>query len=321
MREPILEITGLSKTFCSKSLFGHRRCVYALKNIHLAVYAGETLAVVGESGSGKTTLGRIILGTVAADSGMVVYRGNDLLHLKPKERRRLQQNIQMVFQDPYSSLNPRLSVKTIVAEPLLLYKSKKTRQEIRAQVSELLCLTGLNDTFLDRYPANMSGGQRQRIGIARCLAAEPEFIILDEPTSSLDVSVQAQILNVLIDIKRKKQATYLFISHNLAAVRYIADRVCVLYQGSVCELDDADELYERPKHPYTEYLLSCIPKIGFQNRTDVEDVLPVEKFESGCPFCNKCKYRLAICSRQTPEKTIIGTAEVYCFNPIRYDED
>ena len=326
MTEQLCEIRNLSKTYRSKSILGKTRCVYALKNVTLAIYKNETLAVVGESGSGKTTLARILLGTIKPETGIIEYQKKNLLSLRERERKSIQRNIQMVFQDPYSSLNPKLTVKTIISEPIRLYKTIASKKEILPHIAQLLRLVGLNEEYLSKYPPNMSGGQRQRIGIARSLAVEPEFLILDEPTSSLDVSTQAQILNLLIDIKNKKQITYLFISHNLAVVRYIADRVCVLYDGTVCELGFADDIYERPYHPYTEYLLRCIPKIDFHAQEAAEEkeeaveeaIKPAEKSEEGCPFCNKCKRRIAVCSTKKPEKKRIGATEVYCFNPITY---
>ncbi|MGP1455843.1 MAG: oligopeptide/dipeptide ABC transporter ATP-binding protein [Treponema sp.] len=319
MTEQLCAIRNLSKTYRTKSILGKTRCVYALKNVTLTIHKNETLAVVGESGSGKTTLARILLGTIKPEAGVIEYQTKNLLSLRARDRKNIQRNIQMVFQDPYSSLNPKLTVKTIISEPILLYKTIAEKKEITPHIAQLLRLVGLNEAYLSKYPPNMSGGQRQRIGIARSLAVEPEFLILDEPTSSLDVSTQAQILNLLIDIKRKKQMTYLFISHNLAVVRYIADRVCVLYDGALCELGFADDIYERPYHPYTEYLLRCIPKIDFHTQeTAEEEIKAAEKSEKGCPFCNTCNRRLALCSTERPGKKQIGTTEVYCFNPITY---
>lgn len=317
MNNEIFTIKNLSKTYVNKNIFGKAYKVDALKNIDLSIYENESLAVVGESGSGKTTLGRIILGTVEPSSGTIFFKGDDLFKLSKKEKYKIRQKIQMVFQDPFSSLNPKLKIKNILLEPINLYKTINSKPDAVKHISKILELVGLNDDYLYKYPANMSGGQRQRIGIARSLVVEPEFIILDEPTSSLDVSIQAQILNLLIDLKQSRKITYLFISHNLGVVRYIADRVCVMYEGMICELGKVEDIYNDPKHPYTQYLLSSVPKIDFNKKVETDDQITVkEKNIFGCPFYGKCKYGLDICQKAIPEKQVLEGREVYCFNPI-----
>ncbi len=260
-REVLLEVRGLKMYFPVSQgfLFQRRRgWVRAVDDISFYIRRGETLGLVGESGCGKSTTGRAILQLYRPTAGQVLLAGQDLTRLKGGELRRMRRRMQMIFQDPYASLNPRMTVGSIIAEPLEIHNLArgKAKQE---RVQELLRMVGLNPYFANRYPHEFSGGQRQRIGIARALAVEPEFIVCDEPISALDVSIQAQIINLLEELQAQLGLTYLFIAHDLSVVRHISDRVAVMYVGKLVEIADRNELYERPLHPYTRALLSAVP--------------------------------------------------------------
>jgi oligopeptide transport system ATP-binding protein len=260
-REVLLEVRGLKMYFpVSRGVLFQRRrgWVRAVDDISFYIRRGETLGLVGESGCGKSTTGRAILQLYRPTAGQVLLAGQDLTRLKGSELRRMRRRMQMIFQDPYASLNPRMTVGSIIAEPLEIHNLArgKAKQE---RVQELLRMVGLNPYFANRYPHEFSGGQRQRIGIARALAVEPEFIVCDEPISALDVSIQAQIINLLEELQAQLGLTYLFIAHDLSVVRHISDRVAVMYVGKLVEVADRNELYERPLHPYTRALLSAVP--------------------------------------------------------------
>ncbi|HEY7059132.1 MAG TPA: ATP-binding cassette domain-containing protein [Vicinamibacterales bacterium] len=256
---PILEVRHLSKEFSSRTgLFGHTTTVRAVHDVSFAIERGETFGLVGESGSGKTTTGRCILRLVEPTAGEIVFDGRDVLALARDELRRARRDMQIVFQDPYSSLNPRMRVGTIVEEPLIIHHLG-SKAERRARVRELFDLVGLNPDHLARYPREFSGGQRQRIGLARALALNPSFIIADEPVSALDVSVQAQIVNLLMDLQQRLTLTYLFIAHDLRLVEHICSRVAVMYMGRIVEMAETARLFAAPQHPYTRALLSAIP--------------------------------------------------------------
>lgn len=254
-REKLMEISRLQKSFP----YGRGLSVKAVDDLSFAVYRGETLGLVGESGSGKSTTGRTILRLHEPDGGETIYEGFDINHLDANEMKAMRKHMQMIFQDPYASLNPRMKVQDIIGEALDIHKLAASRQERNARVAELLDLVGLDQSFAQRFPHEFSGGQRQRIGIARALAVNPEFIVLDEPLSALDASIQAQIVELLENLQEQLGLTYLFIAHDLAMVKQISDRVAVMYKGQIVELADAEELFAHPIHPYTKKLLSAIP--------------------------------------------------------------
>jgi peptide/nickel transport system ATP-binding protein/oligopeptide transport system ATP-binding protein len=261
---PLVEVHHLSVHFPVRSGFLQRQTgvVKALDEVSLQIEKGTTLGLVGESGSGKTTLGRVIVRLVDPTSGLVRYNGQEISSLKGAELRPYRKKIQMVFQDPYNSLNPRLRIGTILAEPLEIHFPQMSASDRTARVTELLRLVGLDPTHASRFPHEFSGGQRQRIGIARALAVEPEFIICDEPVSALDVSVQAQIVNLLMDLQEKFNLTYLFIAHDLAVVEHVSDQIAVLEHGKLVEQGSSEKITTQPTHPYTQRLLASIPSLG-----------------------------------------------------------
>jgi len=288
----ILTVTGLKTYFPVRRGFGTaKRFVRAVDGVDLAVRRGRTLGLVGESGSGKTTVGRTILRLIPATAGTVNFAGQDVLSLAGKPLRELRRRIQIIFQDPVGSLNPRMTVADIVGEPLKVHRVVPRRQR-QKRVGQLLERVGLSAAYVRRYPHEFSGGQRQRIGIARALASEPDFIICDEPVSALDVSIQAQILNLLSDLQDELGLSYLFIAHNLAVVEHFADEVAVMYLGRVVEQAPRDQLYARPTHPYTESLLSAVPRPepsrSFDRvRLTGEMPSPIAP-PPGCPFHPRC---------------------------------
>jgi len=260
MDEVLLDVRKLKKYFQVKGGLFQRQAGYikAVDGVDLTVEQGQSFGLVGESGSGKTTVGKTILRLIEPTEGEIIFEGRDLCQLSESEMRHLRAEMQMIFQDPYSSLNPRMTVKRIVGEPLLIHKWGKGRA-LEDRVRELISLVGLMEDHLFRYPHEFSGGQRQRIGIARALALEPKMLILDEPTSALDVSVQAQVLDLLLDLQKRLNLTYLFISHDLAVIRYICDRVALMYMGKILELAAVEDIFQNPMHPYTQALLSAMP--------------------------------------------------------------
>jgi oligopeptide/dipeptide ABC transporter ATP-binding protein len=304
MSTPLVELVSLVKHFPAKLPWPKgtnpvRRAftrmpvqVRAVDGVSLAIAPGETLGLVGESGCGKSTLGRTVLRLLEPTGGRIVYDGKDLTQLPPGELRPYRRHLQMIFQDPYASLNPRMTVGATLAEPLEIHKLARTRAEKDARVTELLGKVGLRPDAARRYPHEFSGGQRQRIGIARALAVRPRFIVADEPISALDVSIQAQIVNLLQDLQKAENLTYLFISHDLKVVQHIADRVAVMYLGKVVELAAASELYKEPLHPYTGALLSAVPlpdPSRQRARILLEgDVPSPVKPPAGCPFHPRC---------------------------------
>jgi oligopeptide transport system ATP-binding protein len=285
--------------------------VHAVDGITFSIYNGETFGLVGESGCGKSTAGRTILQLYRPTSGSVYYGDSDLARLKGEDLRRMRQKMQMIFQDPYASLNPRMTIREIVGEPLLVHGIMKGK-EIDDRVDQLLDLVRLNPGFASRYPHEFSGGQRQRVGIARALALNPDFIVCDEPISALDVSIQAQVINLLEDLQEKLGLTYLFIAHDLSMVRHISDRVGVMYLGILVETAPRDELYNHPLHPYTQALLSAVPvpdPVVEEKRQRIileGDVPSPVNPPSGCRFRTRCPLAAQVCSEQTPEWRQVG---------------
>ena len=287
----LLDVEGLKTWFPVRGGWVKTLHVKAVDGVSFQLRRGRTLALVGESGSGKTTVGRTILGLIPATAGRVIFQGADLLALSPAAFQPLRRQMQMIFQDPYGSLNPRLTVGTIVEEPMRVYR-QGDRPQRRERVSQLLRRVGLDPSYASRYPHEFSGGQRQRIGIARALASGPELVVCDEPVSALDVSIQSQILNLLSDLQQEMNLTYLFIAHNLAVVEHFAHDVAVMYLGRIVELADRDELYARPMHPYTETLFSAVPqpdpnRIRRRIHLEGEPPSPVNP-PSGCAFHPRC---------------------------------
>ncbi|MSP12583.1 MAG: ATP-binding cassette domain-containing protein [Chloroflexi bacterium] len=308
--EILLEVRNVKKYFpITQGIIIQRHVgdIKAVDGINLTIKAGETLGLVGESGCGKSTLGRTILQLYRATEGQVIFGGVDLSALKGEQLRKMRRRMQMIFQDPYASLNPRMTVGDIVGEPLEVHNIAKGPEK-KERVQELLKVVGLNPYFVNRYPHEFSGGQRQRIGVARALAVNPDFIVCDEPVSALDVSIQAQIINLLEDLQQQFGLTYLFIAHDLAVVRHIADRVAVMYLGKIMEMAIRDELYENPLHPYTQALLSAIPipdPVVEEKRQRIilaGDVPSPAKPPSGCVFHTRCPIAdKDACVRLVPE--------------------
>ncbi len=311
MTETLLQVRNLKKYFqTSGGIFRKSQgFVYAVDDVDLTVGRGETLGLVGESGCGKTTLGRAILRLIEPTSGQVLFENKDLLKLKKGEMRKLRGQIQIVFQDPQSSLDPRKTVKSIVAEPFVV-NHVASGKELQKRVEELLNMVGLNAEHLYRFPHEFSGGQRQRIGIARAIALRPKFLILDEPTSSLDVSVQAQILNLLKDLQRELGLSYLFISHDLSVIEYMCTRIAVMYVGEIVEAAKKEDLFKQQLHPYTQALFSSIPVPDPHSRTRrivlSGDVPNPAHPPPGCRFHPRCKYARRICRQEKPILVNVG---------------
>ena len=297
----LLDVQNLKVEY---SLKGKKK-VSAVADVSMEIYENEILALVGESGCGKSTLGKSIIRLVPSVSGQLYFRQQRIDNLDEKGFKPFRRQMQMIFQDPYACLDPRMSVRDIIAEPLETYGVCKTKEETTERVAELLEAVGLKREHLYRYAHQFSGGQRQRIGIARAIALNPAFIVCDEPVSALDVSVQNQILNLMKEIKEKYGLTYLFISHDLSVVRFIADRVCVMFLGKLCELGDTELIYNEPLHPYTKFLLDAIPKADPAQRRTSRLLLPGELPSpvdppSGCRFHTRCPYATAECKNTEP---------------------
>lgn len=300
-KQVLFEVKDLCKYFPAS----HKRSVKAVDRVTLNIYKGETLSLVGESGCGKTTLGRTILGVYPKTSGEILYQGQDREKASAQQKKQFQKDNQMIFQDPYSCLDPRMSIGSIIEEGMKVHFSMSSSQR-QKRCQELLERVGLPREMVSRFPHELSGGQRQRIGIARSLATEPEFIVCDEPIAALDSSIQAQVINLLMDLQKELGLTYLFISHDLSMVRHISDRICIMYLGSVVELADAQQIDENPVHPYTRALFSAVPQIddaGWSSRRiKLEGEIPNPiNAPKGCKFCTRCMWAKQICQEQPPQ--------------------
>ena len=318
MSEKILEVKNLKKYFKSG-----KGTLKAVDDVSFFINKGETLGVVGESGCGKTTTGRTAIGILNKTDGQVLYKGKDVHSLKGADKKAFTKEVQIIFQDPYSSLDPKMRVHDIIAEGLRAHKMCKSKDEERKVVQELLTTVGLNAEHATRYVHEFSGGQRQRIGIARALAVEPEFIVCDEPISALDVSIQAQIVNLLIRLQKEKGLTYMFIAHDLSMVKHISDRVAVMYLGTVAEITDSNSLYRNPLHPYTQALLSAIPipdpeveEKKERIKLDGELPSPIDP-PAGCRFKGRCKHATDICGRERPELREVETGHYVACHMVK----
>lgn len=316
----LVEVDHIVKEFpVGGGLGGKKAVVHAVSDVSLEIREGETLALVGESGCGKSTLGRLILRLLAPTAGAVRFEGTDLAQIPTEELRNLRRQFQIIFQDPYASLNPRMTVAQIIAEPLNTHHAYATKEETEARVRELMQRVGIRPEFFNRYPHQFSGGQRQRIGIARALALNPKLIVCDEPVSALDVSIQAQILNLLHDLQKEFDLTYLFISHDLSVVRYISDRVCVMFLGKLCEIGDTELIFKNPRHPYTQFLLEAVPKPNPHLRKEKKSLLTGEMPSpvnppSGCRFHTRCPLATERCQREEPQMREIDGRQLACHN-------
>ena len=318
-KQTLIEVRDLKKYF----KVGKKQILKAVDGVNFKIYKGETLGLVGESGCGKTTCGKTVMGLYPATGGQVFFDGVDIHGLNKKEKKEFTRRAQIIFQDPYSSLNPRMTVADIIGEGIDIHGLYKG-EERKEKILELLDLVGLNKEHSLRFPHEFSGGQRQRIGIARALAIEPEFIVCDEPISALDVSIQAQVVNLLIELQEKKNLTYLFIAHDLSMVKHISDRVGVMYLGNMVEFATSDVLYDRPLHPYTKALMSSIPipdpkEEKQKRRIPLEGEIPSPiNPKPGCRFAARCKYATEKCRNEEPELKEIGpNHQIRCFFPVK----
>ncbi len=300
MADNILEVKGLQKYFKTK-----KGLLHAVDGVDFSIQRGGTLGLVGESGCGKSTIGRLILGLHEATGGSIRFNGKDICSMKKSQLHTLREEMQIIFQDPFSSLNPRMSISEIIAEPLVIYKKYPKRSGVEAKVEELMDVVGLSPRLVNAYPHELDGGRRQRVGIARALALQPQFIVCDEPVSSLDVSIQAQVLNLLKDLQKEFGLTYLFITHDLSVVKYFSDTIAVMYLGQLVETATSDELFKKQIHPYTQALLSAIPIPSFHHKMQRvkltgELTSPINP-EPGCRFFKRCLYQDDRCVGVDPE--------------------
>ena len=315
---PLLEVRNLTKHFP----VGHGKEVHAVNGVSFTLEKGETLGIVGESGCGKSSMGRTILKVHEPTSGQIIFEGNDITNLSNKKMFPYRKKMQMIFQDPYASLNPRFTVGEIIEEPMIIHKMG-TAHERKAIVQELIETVGLKPDHIRRYPHEFSGGQRQRIGIARTLALRPEFIVCDEPISALDVSIQAQVINLLEKLQRERGFSYLFIAHDLEMVYHISHKIGVMYLGNMVEVGNSDDVYHHPLHPYTQALLSSVPipdpkAAGLKKRIVLEGELPSPiDPPSGCVFRTRCPKATERCAQEKPKLRSVDGRQVACF---LYDE-
>ena len=314
MSEILLHVENLKKYFPTNE---KDKFVKAVDNISFDIYKGETLGVVGESGCGKSTTGRLVLNLITPTEGVVEFKGQDLTKLSRRQMRSMRRQMQIIFQDPYASLDPRKTVMQILAEPFQIHNPEMSREEIQQKVADLVKCVGLRPEHVYRYPHEFSGGQRQRVGMARAIALNPEFVVCDEPVSALDVSIQAQVINLMQDIKKEFNLTYMFISHDLRIIKHFCDRVMVMYLGNVVEIGTKEAVYEKRRHPYTQALLSAIPNVkakGPQERILLTGDIPSPvNPPSGCPFHPRCRYCTERCKTEKPQlRTMADGTQVAC---------
>lgn len=333
-RTPLLHVEHLTKTFNTGTVFSHgkfeKKLVHAVNDVSFDIYPGETFGLVGESGCGKSTTGRCIMRLIQPTSGVVKFEGKDIVSMNAQELKNMRRNMQYIFQDPYASLNPRMTIGEIVSEPLVIHNVMSDATERIDYVRHLLDVVGLNPEHINRYPHEFSGGQRQRVGIARAFALKPKLIICDEPVSALDVSIQAQVLNLLDDLQTEYGTAYLFIAHDLSVVQHISDRVAVMYLGNMMEYSDWKSLYGAPEHPYTQSLLSAVPIPDPDIQRSRKRIIlkgdppsPINP-PSGCKFHTRCPIAQKICSEKAPMLKEMGQGH-FCachfasVNPIHED--
>jgi len=305
--KPLLQVNDLKKYFKTP-----RGLLHAVDGVSFKIERGKTLGIVGESGCGKSTLGRLLLHLLDLTDGQLIFEGQDITDVSRQRLKELRKDMQMIFQDPYSSLNPRKTVSEIIAEPLVIYRQCASTQELNKKVGRLMDTVGLARRLCHTYPHELDGGRRQRIGVARALALDPKFIVCDEPVSALDVSIQAQILNLMQDLQQERGLTYVFITHDLSVVRHISDDITVMYLGQVVEKCPSRELFKNPIHPYTQALLSAIPRPSIRNRSRRillrgEITSPIDPGDN-CRFCARCNYAQEACSKLTPPLVEVSPA-------------
>jgi oligopeptide/dipeptide ABC transporter, ATP-binding protein, C-terminal domain len=312
MKNVVLSLKNIVKEFPTSK---KNKKVHAISNVSLDIYENETLALVGESGCGKSTLGKCAIGLISPNSGKSIFLNENIYEKKGEELKQIKKNLQIIFQDPYASLNPRMTVGEIIAEPIITHNKGMKKEDIKLKVLDLMEDVGIRKEYYNRYPHQFSGGQRQRIGIARAIALNPKLIVCDEPVSALDVSIQSQVLNLLKDLQEKRKASYLFISHDLSVVNFIADRVCVMFLGKICEIGNTDDIFENPLHPYTKLLLDAIPSIenaGRQKEMLKGEIPSPIDVPSGCRFHTRCPYCMEVCRTDEPVLSEKNDRSVAC---------